>query len=244
MDMSNSERHAGPVTFRGQVLKSGTADQALLDSRGRPDWKTADAWRTLRILSEFVEGFESLADLPPAVSVFGSARSAPDSEECRMAELLGEALANTGYAVITGGGPGVMAAANRGVATAGGLSVGLGIELPFEQGLNEWVSLGIDFRYFFVRKTMFVKYAQGFIVLPGGFGTLDELFEALTLVQTRKVTQFPVVLMGTAYWGGLISWMRNTMLADGKIHKEDLDLLMLTDDVNEAVNHIVQTSES
>jgi uncharacterized protein (TIGR00730 family) len=242
--MSNSERHAGPITLRGQVLRSGTADQALLDSRGRPDWKTKDAWRTLRILSEFVEGFESLADLPPAVSVFGSARSPINSEECRLAELLGEALANAGYAVITGGGPGVMAGANRGAARAGGLSVGLGIELPFEQGLNEWVSLGIDFRYFFVRKTMFAKYAQGFIVLPGGFGTLDEMFEALTLVQTRKVTQFPVVLMGTAYWGGLMDWMRNTMLAQGKIDEEDLDLLMLTDDVDVAVSHIVQASES
>jgi uncharacterized protein (TIGR00730 family) len=241
---SNSERHAGPVTLRGSVVKSGTADQALLDSRGRPDWKTKDAWRTLRILSEFVEGFESLADLPPAVSVFGSARSAPDSHECEMAEQLGEALARTGYAVITGGGPGVMAAANRGATKAGGLSVGLGIELPFEQGLNEWISLGIDFRYFFVRKTMFLKYAQGFIVLPGGFGTLDELFEALTLVQTRKVTQFPVVLMGTAYWGGLVNWLRDTMLAEGKIDTDDLDLLMLTDDVDEAVNHIVSASEA
>jgi uncharacterized protein (TIGR00730 family) len=216
----------------------------LLDSRGRPDWKTKDAWRTLRILSEFVEGFESLADLPPAVSVFGSSRSAEDSKECRLALELGGALARAGYAVITGGGPGVMAAANKGVADAGGLSVGLGIELPFEQGLNDWVELGIDFRYFFVRKTMFVKYAQGFVVLPGGFGTMDELFEALTLVQTRKVTQFPVVLMGTSYWGGLADWLRGTMLAEGKIGKEDLDLLMLTDDVDEAVNHIVNTSES
>jgi uncharacterized protein (TIGR00730 family) len=230
--------------MRGTATRSGTADQALLDSRGRPDWKTKDAWRTLRILSEFVEGFESLADLPPAVSVFGSARATPDSDECRLAEQLGEALARAGYAVITGGGPGVMAAANRGATTAGGLSVGLGIELPFEQGLNEWVSLGIDFRYFFVRKTMFLKYAQGFVVLPGGYGTLDELFEALTLVQTHKVTEFPVVLMGTAYWGGLMNWLRDTMLAQGKIDEDDLDLLMLTDDVAEAVSHIVKTSES
>jgi uncharacterized protein (TIGR00730 family) len=244
MDMSNPQRHSGAVTLRGPVVRSGTADQALLDSRGRPDWKTKDAWRTLRILSEFVEGFESLADLPPAVSVFGSARSAPDSDECRLAEELGEALARAGYAVITGGGPGVMAAANRGAASVGGLSVGLGIELPFEQGLNEWVSLGIDFRYFFVRKTMFLKYAQGFVVLPGGFGTLDELFEALTLVQTHKVTEFPVVLMGTHYWGGLITWLRDTMLAQGKIDEDDLDLIMVTDDVTEAVSHIVKTSES
>jgi uncharacterized protein (TIGR00730 family) len=242
--MNNHERHSGAVTLRGPVTPSGTADQALLDSRGRPDWKTKDAWRTLRILSEFVEGFESLADLPPAVSVFGSARSAPGSEECRMAERLGEALAMAGYAVITGGGPGVMEAANRGVTNGGGLSVGLGIELPFEQGLNEWVSLGIDFRYFFVRKTMFLKYAQGFVVLPGGFGTLDELFEALTLVQTRKVTEFPVVLMGTAYWSGLMDWLRNTMLPEGKINKDDLDLMMLTDDVDVAVSHIVSASQA
>jgi uncharacterized protein (TIGR00730 family) len=241
--MSNTERHSGPVTLRGSVVRSGTADQALLDSRGRPDWKTKDAWRTLRILSEFVEGFESLADLPPAVSVFGSARSTPDSFECALAEQLGEALARTGYAVITGGGPGVMAAANRGATNAGGLSVGLGIELPFEQGLNEWVELGIDFRYFFARKTMFVKYAQAFVVLPGGFGTLDELFEAVTLVQTKKVTRFPVVLMGTAYWRGLVDWIRDTMQADGKIGPEDLNLLFLTDDVDEAVRHIAETGE-
>ncbi|WP_084557105.1 LOG family protein [Hamadaea tsunoensis] len=241
--MSNRERHTGPVTLRGTSVRTGTADQALLDTVNRPDWKTRDAWRTLRILSEFVEGFEELSDLPPAVSVFGSARSAEDSFECALAEQLGEQLARAGYAIITGGGPGVMAAANRGATLAGGLSVGLGIELPFEQGLNEWVSVGIDFRYFFVRKTMFLKYAQGFVVLPGGFGTMDELFEALTLVQTRKVTQFPVVLMGTAYWGGLFEWMRTTMLAEGKVTKDDLDLIMLTDDVAEAVAHIVDTSE-
>src|SRR6185295_14157075 len=153
-------------------------------------------------LSEFIEGFETLSELPPAVSVFGSARSQPGSPECELAERLGAALARAGYALITGGGPGVMEAANKGATEAGGLSVGLGIELPFEQGLNSWVDIGIDFRYFFVRKTMFVKYARAFCVLPGGFGTLDELFEAITLVQTRKVTRFPVILMGTEYWSG------------------------------------------
>jgi uncharacterized protein (TIGR00730 family) len=152
---------------------------------------------------------------------------------------LGAALAAAGYAVITGGGPGVMEAANKGCAEAGGLSVGLGIELPFEQGLNEWVDVGIDFRYFFVRKTMFVKYAQAFVVLPGGFGTMDELFEALTLVQTGKVTRFPVVLMGTAYWGGLLDWLRDTMAAEGKIGPEDVQLVCVTDSVEEAVRHIV-----
>lgn len=233
------ERHTGPVTLRRTAVAPGTSDQALLDSAGRPDWKTKDAWRTLRILSEFVEGFDSLADLPKAVSVFGSARSLPDSLECETAERLGEALASAGYAVITGGGPGVMAAANRGASKAGGLSIGLGIELPFEQGLNDWVDIGIDFRYFFVRKTMFLKYAQAFVVLPGGFGTLDELFEALTLVQTGKVTRFPVILMGVEYWRGLVDWLRETMLATGKIGKEDLNLLLVTDDVHLAVEHIL-----
>ena len=232
------------MTLRREAIPVSTADQRLLDSRTRADWKTRDAWRALRILSEFVEGFDTLADLPPAVSVFGSARSKPGSVECQMAEELGLALARAGYAVITGGGPGVMEAANRGAAEAGGLSVGLGIELPFEQGLNEWVDMGIDFRYFFARKTMFVKYAQAFVVLPGGFGTMDELFEALTLVQTGKVTRFPVVLMGESYWGGLIDWLRGTMAAEGKISPADLDLICLTDDVTAAVRHIVDADEA
>ncbi|MEV4617921.1 TIGR00730 family Rossman fold protein [Asanoa sp. NPDC049573] len=233
------ERHRGAVTLRRDAIPYATADQRLLDSRTRADWKTKDAWRALRILSEFVEGFDTLADLPPAVSVFGSARSKPQSPECVLAEQVGAALARAGYAVITGGGPGVMEAANRGATEAGGLSVGLGIELPFEQGINDWVDMGIDFRYFFARKTMFVKYAQAFVVLPGGFGTMDELFEALTLVQTGKVTRFPVVLMGEAYWRGLLDWMRTTLLADGKIGEADLDLVCVTDDVDAAVHYIV-----
>jgi uncharacterized protein (TIGR00730 family) len=233
------ERHLGPVTLRGDAIPPSTADERLLDSRTRDEWKTKDAWRALRILSEFVEGFEELSDLPPAVSVFGSARSRPGSREWDLAERLGAALARAGYAVITGGGPGVMEAANKGAAEAGGLSVGLGIELPFEQRLNPYVQLGIDFRYFFARKTMFVKYAVGFVVLPGGFGTMDELFEALTLVQTRKVTRFPVALMDTAYWGGLIDWMRGTMLPTGKIGPNDLELMCVTDDVDKAVRHIM-----
>ncbi|MCM0678089.1 TIGR00730 family Rossman fold protein, partial [Micromonospora phytophila] len=233
------ERDRGGVTLRRQATTNSTADQRLLDSRERGDWKSKDAWRALRILSEFVEGFDTLADLPPAVSVFGSARSRPESPECRLAEELGAALARAGYAVITGGGPGVMEAANRGATEAGGLSVGLGIELPFEQGINDWVDLPIDFRYFFARKTMFVKYAQAFVVLPGGFGTMDELFEALTLVQTGKVTRFPVVLMGADYWRGLLDWLRDTMAADGKIGAVDLELICVTDDVDAAVRHIV-----
>ncbi|GAA4592938.1 TIGR00730 family Rossman fold protein [Actinoplanes octamycinicus] len=221
-------------------MPPSTADEKLLDSHHRGEWKTKDAWRALRILSEFVEGFDTLADLPPAVSVFGSARSAPDSPECELATGLGAALAEAGYAVITGGGPGVMEAANRGATEAGGMSVGLGIELPFEQGLNDWVDIGIDFRYFFVRKTMFVKYAQAFVVLPGGFGTLDELFEAITLVQTRKVTRFPVILMGVDYWSGLLDWIKRRMLDEGKISEADLDLIQVTDDVAEAVRIIVE----
>jgi uncharacterized protein (TIGR00730 family) len=239
MNARNPDRRRGPVTLRRDMAPLSTADQRLLDSRGRGDWKSKDAWRALRILSEFVEGFDSLADLPVAVSVFGSARTKPGSADWIMAEELGGKLARAGYAVITGGGPGVMAAANKGATEAGGMSIGLGIELPFEQGLNEWCDVGMEFRYFFARKTMFVKYAQAFVVLPGGFGTMDELFEAVTLVQTRKVTRFPVILMGTAYWQGLVDWLRDTMLGNDKIGPNDLDLLLVTDNVTEAVQHIL-----
>ena len=189
----------------------------------------------LRIQAEFVEGFGALAELGPAVGVFGSARTPADDPSYALAEEAGRRLVEAGFAVITGGGPGAMEAANKGASEAGGVSVGLGIELPFESGLNSWVDVGINFRYFFARKTMFVKYAQGFVVLPGGLGTLDELFEALTLVQTRKVTSFPVVLLGRDYWDGLIDWLRGTALADGKLSEKDLDVLTVTDDVEEAV---------
>jgi len=181
-----------------------------------------------------------LAELGPAISVFGSARTRREHPEYAFAERLGAALAAAGFAVITGGGPGVMEAANKGCCEAGGTAVGLGIELPFEQSMNDWVDVGIVFRYFFARKTMFVKYSQGFVVLPGGFGTMDELFEALTLVQTRKVTAFPVVLVGTEYWGGLIEWLRSTMLTSGKIALPDLSLIQVTDDVDEAVAAVVR----
>jgi len=220
-----------------------TTDQRLLDSRGSSDWLHTDPWRVLRIQAEFVEGFGLLAELPRAVSVFGSARTPVDSDEYAMGVRLGAALAKAGYAVITGGGPGAMEAANRGACEAGGVSVGLGIELPFEQHLNEWVDVGINFRYFFARKTMFVKYAQGFVILPGGFGTLDELFEALTLVQTRKVTRFPVVLLGVDYWSGLLQWIKTTMADGGKISSADPELMMLTDDVDEAVAHIAESAK-
>lgn len=212
---------------------ASTADQRLLASRQLDT--NSDYWRVLRIQSEFVEGFGGLATLGPAVCAFGSARTSVDDPAYALGEELGRKLVEAGFAVITGGGPGAMEAANKGASQAGGISVGLGIELPFETGLNEWVDLGINFRYFFVRKTMFVKYSQGFIVLPGGLGTLDELFEALTLAQTQKVTTFPIVLIGTAYWSGLIAWLRDTVLADGKISAADLDRIVVTDDVDEAV---------
>jgi uncharacterized protein (TIGR00730 family) len=239
-------RHRGPVMLRGGEpdprLQGTTTDARLLDRRGPTDWVHTDPWRVLRIQSEFVEGFGLLAELPRAVSVFGSARTPQDSPHYASGVAIGAALAEAGYAVITGGGPGAMEAANRGASEAGGLSVGLGIELPFEQELNEWVDVGIAFRYFFVRKTMFVKYAQAFVILPGGFGTLDELFEALTLVQTRKVTRFPVVLFGSEYWSGLVDWLRTTMVPAATIRDTDLDLFTVTDDVDEVVR-IVQEAE-
>ncbi|MCU1613880.1 MAG: hypothetical protein JWO98_1420 [Frankiales bacterium] len=235
-------RHRGPILLRGGEPdpQSGgtTTDQRLLDRRGPTDWVHTDPWRVLRIQSEFVEGFGLLAELPRAVSVFGSARTPRDHPHYAAGVEIGAALAGAGYAVITGGGPGAMEAANRGASEAGGLSVGLGIELPFEQELNEWVDLGISFRYFFVRKTMFVKYAQAFVILPGGFGTLDELFEALTLVQTRKVTRFPVILLGTEYWSGLIDWIRATMVPQGTISDADMELFTVTDDIAEVISEI------
>jgi uncharacterized protein (TIGR00730 family) len=193
----------------------------------------------MRIQAEFIEGFGALAELGPAIGVFGSARTQPGDPTYVQAERVGRGLAEAGFAVITGGGPGSMEAANKGASEAGGTSVGLGIELPFESGLNNWCDIGINFRYFFARKTMFVKYAQGFVVLPGGLGTFDELFEALTLVQTKKVTSFPLVLMGVDYWSGLLDWLRETVLAQGKIKQSDLDLMHPTDDVDEAVAMMV-----
>ncbi|MGY1804287.1 TIGR00730 family Rossman fold protein [Blastococcus sp. SYSU D00922] len=240
-------RHRGPIMLRGgepdpQTVGT-TTDQRLLDRRGPTDWVHTDPWRVLRIQSEFVEGFGLLAELPRAVSVFGSARTPRDHPHYAAGVAIGAALANAGYAVITGGGPGAMEAANRGASEAGGLSVGLGIELPFEQELNEWVDVGISFRYFFVRKTMFVKYAQAFVILPGGFGTLDELFEALTLVQTRKVTRFPVILFGREYWSGLVEWIRTTLASTGTINAADLDLITVTDDIAEVMS-VIQAADA
>ncbi|WP_106240835.1 TIGR00730 family Rossman fold protein [Nonomuraea fuscirosea] len=245
MEKIRRERRQGQALVRGDLVPSSTHDQRLLARQGPSDWVHMDPWRVLRIQAEFVEGFGQLAELPPAVTVFGSARTASDTPDYAMGRALGRKLAETGYAVITGGGPGVMESANRGALDVdGAVSVGLGIELPFEQRMNDYVDLGIEFRYFFVRKTMFVKYSCGFIALPGGFGTLDELFEALTLVQTRKVTSFPVVLMGSEFWGGLLDWIKSTLLGTGKIAPQDLDLITVTDDVDEAVRIIVDADRA
>ncbi|WP_066583207.1 LOG family protein [Corynebacterium provencense] len=234
--------YQGPVLRRGEgrrIAPSSTTDQRLLDEQPNADWLHTDPWRVMRIQSEFVEGFGALAEIPRAVTVWGSARITEDHPWYRLGCETGRLLHEAGYAVITGGGPGLMEAANRGCAEAGGLSIGLGIELPHEQGLNDWVNLGLNFRYFFVRKTMFVKYAQAFICLPGGFGTLDELFEALVLVQTGKVRQFPVILVGTGYWGGLLDWIRSRLVADGLVSPGDPDLITVTDDPAEAVERVV-----
>jgi uncharacterized protein (TIGR00730 family) len=240
---TNSEPHRrvrrqGPVTLRGNQIPATTTDQRLLDRRGPADWVHTDPWRVMRIQAEFVEGFGLLAELGPAVSIFGSARTSKDSGDYATAETIATGLAKAGYAIITGGGPGIMEAANKGAAAGGGVSVGLGIELPHEQGMNEYVDVGVEFRYFFVRKTVFIKYSQAFVVMPGGFGTMDELFEAVTLVETGKITRFPIVLVGSSYWSGLLAWMREKVLAEGKISPGDLDLLTVADDPAEVVRII------
>ena len=231
--------HKGPVVLRGTQIPSQTTDARLLSRTAEADWLHADPWRVMRIQAEFVEGFGALAELGPAISVFGSARTRPDDPTYQMAVEVGAGLARAGYAVITGGGPGMMEAANKGAREAGGVSVGLGIELPREQGMNDYVDLGVHFRYFFARKTMFVKYSDGFVVMPGGFGTLDELFEALTLVQTQKISSFPIALVDSGYWGGLLEWVRTTMIDRGTISSTDPDLLHVVDTVDEAVDCVV-----
>jgi uncharacterized protein (TIGR00730 family) len=236
----NSEPHRrvrrqGPATLRGKQIPATTTDQRLLDRRGSADWVHTDPWRVLRIQAEFVEGFGLLAELGPAVAIFGSARTTRDSPEYETAERIATGLAQAGYAVITGGGPAIMEAANKGSVEGGGVSVGLGIELPLEMGLNDYVEVGMEFRYFFVRKTVFVKYSQAFVVLPGGFGSLDELFEALTLVATGKITKFPIILVGRDYWAGLLSWLQDTVLARGNIGPAEFSLIKVVDDAEEVV---------
>ncbi|MFJ6001218.1 TIGR00730 family Rossman fold protein [Arthrobacter sp. NPDC092385] len=235
-------RRKGSVELRRGQAAVPQSDNMLLDADDSGGFTRTDPWRVLRIQSEFVEGFGTLADLGPAISVFGSARTTRNSSFYSIGEEVGRRLVASGFAVITGGGPGAMEAANKGAVEAGGTSVGLGIELPFEQGMNEWVDLGINFRYFFARKTMFVKYASGFVVLPGGFGTLDELFEAMTLVQTGKVTSFPIVLIGVDYWRPLLDWVEGTLLVEGTISEKDLSLLQLVDTAEEAVRIVAASA--
>lgn len=232
-----SAYHQGPVILRGKMIPTATTGQQLLGNSGSEsaDWLHMDPWRVLRIQAEFVDGFGALAELGPAVTIFGSARIKPDDPYYAAAQTMGRLLAERNIATITGGGPGTMEAANKGAALAGGVSVGLGIELPHEQGINGYVNLGMSFRYFFVRKTMFVKYSQGIIVCPGGFGTMDELFECLTLVQTHKTATMPVVLFGSEYWKGLTDWLTGTLEERGMISPLDPELFTVTDDPQEAV---------
>src|SRR5579862_8987226 len=243
MDAHSELHRQGPATLRGKHIPKTTADQRLLDRRGPSDWVHTDPWRVLRIQAEFVEGFGLLAELGPAVSIFGSARTPRRTPEYLTAEAIASGLVQAGYAIITGGGPGIMEAANKGAVGAGGLSVGLGIELSTEMGLNDYVEVGLEFRYFFVRKTCFIKYSQAFVVLPGGFGTMDELFEALTLVATGKITKFPIVLVGRSYWSGLLGWLQDTMLAQANIGPAEFALISVIDDPEEVVK-IIQEAHS
>ncbi len=236
-------REESRVIRRSRSDEAVTADQRLLD-QDNGDWRNQDPWRVMRIQSEFVDGFENLADVGPAISVFGSARTTADHPHYDLARQIGRRLVENGFSVITGGGPGMMEAANRGAFEASGTSIGLGIDLPFEQALNDYLTLGIQFRYFFARKTMFLKYSQGFVVMPGGFGTFDELFEALVLSQTGKVTRFPIVLVGRSYWAGLIDWMRQSVLAEHYIADIDVNGIPVTDDLEEVIEIVTgkQTS--
>lgn len=234
----------GPVRPQGNGKR--TEDEQFLNSPQAQSPETqlfthSDPWRVLRIMGEFVEGFDTLADVGPAVTIFGSARVREDDPAYANAVETARVLGEAGFTIITGGGPGFMEAANRGAQVAGVRSIGLGIELPFEQGVNAFVDTGVEFRYFFVRKTMFVKYAQAFVIFPGGYGTMDELFESLTLIQTGKVKNFPVILFGRSYWQGLVDWLRTTMLTEGKIAAADLDLLIITDSPTEVRDIVVRS---
>lgn len=221
-----------------------TQDEQLLESPGPDEFTHTDTWRVFRIMGEFVEGFDELATLTRAISIFGSARTNPADRYYQLAQETAALLSKAGFAVVTGGGPGIMEAANRGAFEAGGLSVGCNIELPFEQGSNPYLTKGLKFKYFFVRKMMFVKYSLGFIIFPGGFGTLDELFEALTLIQTKKIRNFPVVLFGSDYWTGMLDWIRDLAMKEGKVTEQDLKLLHVTDSPAEVVKIIVDSQSS
>jgi uncharacterized protein (TIGR00730 family) len=221
-----------------------TQDEQLLETPKQDEFTHTDTWRVFRIMGEFVEGFDDLATITRGVSIFGSARTPSGHPQYKAAQETAALLARAGFAVITGGGPGIMEAANRGAFEAGGISIGCNIELPFEQFANLYLTRSLTFKYFFVRKTMFVKYSTAFIIFPGGFGTLDELFEALTLIQTRKIKNFPVVLFGSAYWGGMLEWVKELMLSEGKIVENDLKLLHLTDSPEEVVEIVVKSQDS
>ena len=231
----NRASRAGKATQDEQLLETPRPEQEV--------FTRTDPWRVLCIQGEFVEGFDVMAGLGAAVTLFGSARVRPDDPAYQAAVQVARLLGEAGFVIITGGGPGIMEAGNRGAREAGTKSVGLNIELPFEQGSNPFVDIDVEFRYFFVRKTMFIKYAQAFVIFPGGFGTMDELFEALTLIQTGKVRNFPVILFGSSYWAGLVGWLRDTMLAEGKISPRDLDLLLISDSPEEVRDIIVRAAQ-
>ena len=214
-------------------MKKNWESQYVID-----DITAKESWRLFRILSEFVEGFEVLPEVAPAVNIFGSARTKPGDEYYKFTEELASELAKRGFSIITGGGPGIMEAANKGASEAGGTSVGLNIELPHEQKPNDYANIKLNFRYFFCRKVMFVKYAMAYVVLPGGFGTLDELFEALTLIQTDRIKPFPVILVGKEYWAGLIDWIKKRVEKEGKISKDDMDIFKLEDDIESIIKII------
>jgi uncharacterized protein (TIGR00730 family) len=218
-------------------------EEHALDRALNFDFTLTDPWRVFRIMSEFVEGFDELSHIPPSVAIFGSARTKPEDPSYQAAVETARLLAKAGFGIITGGGPGIMEAGNKGAQEGYNCSIGCNIELPFEQGSNPYLDISLDFRYFFVRKTMFVKYAEAFIIFPGGFGTMDELFEALTLIQTKKVSNFPVILYDSKYWKGLIDWINDTMLTTGKIHPEDASLLLLSDDPQEICNIVINAYE-
>ncbi len=240
-----AERTRIDDAIRNVVDAYVTEDEKLLQGPWHADdFTRTDPWRVLRIQGEFIEGFDKLANIDKAVTVFGSARTSPDDPQYQAAEMLGGLLAEHGFATITGAGPGIMEAANKGAKLAGGRSIGCNIELPFEQGSNPYVDTLVNFRYFFVRKTMFIKYSVAFVIFPGGFGTLDELFEAVTLIQTGKISQFPVVLFGRAYWAGLMRWLGSKVAGEKKISPGDLDLMFLTDDPEEAVEFIAAAHEA
>ncbi len=234
---TNEEQEAHPVPHV-------TQDEQLLETPKQDEFTRSDTWRVFRIMGEFVEGFDDLATVSRAVSIFGSARTPSDHPQYKEAQETAALLARAGFAVITGGGPGIMEAANRGAFEERGLSIGCNIELPFEQRPNQYQTRSLTFKYFFVRKTMFVKYSTAFIIFPGGYGTLDELFESLTLIQTRKIRNFPVVLFGTKFWGGMMEWIKTVMLAEGKINDVDLNLLYMTDSPAEAVEIVVRSQDS